>query len=159
LRAFVGVVRTRRWREVLDALAAQGALVRAQILVWRRPTGQLLNATLNATLNAATSRPIAPNSEGEGNEIGARMSLAITRATRYGIFSPQCLVRAVALNRMLEVRGLADSTIRIGVRWADGEFVAHAWVERAGVILGDSAANTASFVPLTDVRLFAGRYD
>ena len=122
-------------------------------MVWRRPTGQLLNATGNA----ATS--IAPNGQGEGTEIGARISLAITRATRYGIFNPQCLVRAVALNRMLEARGIADSTIRIGVRWADGEFVAHAWVERAGVILGDSVENTASFVPLTDVQLFGGRYD
>ena len=150
LGTFARVLRGRRWRDVADVIAAQAALVRAQLLVWTRPTGQLLNATSAARV---------PNASAMGADTGARMSLAITRATRYGIFSPQCLVRAVALNRMLEARGVVDSTIRIGVRWVDGEFVAHAWVERDGVILGDTAANTSSFVPLTDVRLFAGRYD
>ena len=149
LRAAARVVRDRRWPEIADAVRAQLALIRAQLLVWTRPTGQLVDATTRAEKVATSSSADASTSE--------RLSTALNRATRYGVFNPQCLVRAVALNRLLERNGVAGSTIRIGVRWSDGEFVAHAWVEHRGVILGDTAANTATFVPLTDVQLSAGR--
>ena len=149
LRVAARVLRDRRWGEIRDVARAQLALVRAQLLVWTRPTGHLVDASRRAAL--------APTIGTADAATGQRLSSALNRATRYGIFSPQCLVRAVALNRMLESSGVAGSTIRIGVRWVDGEFVAHAWVEHAGVILGDTPANTATFVPLTDVQLSAGR--
>jgi Transglutaminase-like superfamily len=149
LRAAARVVRDRRWREIADVARAQVALGRAQLLVWTRPTGQLVDASRRSATEASSSNA--------DHSIGERLSAAVQRATRYGLFNPQCLVRAVALNRMLEANGVAGSTIRIGVRWAEGQFIAHAWVEQAGVILGDTAANTATFVPLTDVRLSAGR--
>jgi hypothetical protein len=145
LRAAVRVVRDRRWREIGDVFRAQIALVRAQLLVWTRPTGQLVDASKRSGTNPPVGKVDA--------SIGERFSTAVQRATRYGVFNPQCLVRAVALNRMLEENGVVGSAIRIGVRWVDGEFVAHAWVEHRGIILGDTPANTASFVPLTDVQL------
>jgi hypothetical protein len=151
VRALARVVRDRRWREIRDVALAEAALLRAQLVVWTRPTGRLLD-------RSSTTSHQQPSEE-SGNAISERLALAITRATRFGIFNPQCLVRAVALNRMLEAHGINDSIIRIGVRWggAEGEFVAHAWVERHGVILGDTASNTSSFVPLTDVQLSTGR--
>src|SRR5262245_54344194 len=132
LRAAVRVVRDRRWREIGDVFRAQIALVRAQLLVWTRPTGQLVDASKRSAANPAVDTIDA--------SIGERFSTAVQRATRYGVFNPQCLVRAVALNRMLEEHGIVGSTIRIGVRWVDGEFVAHAWVEHRCIILGDTPA-------------------
>jgi len=149
MRALARVVRERRWREIRDVIAAELALVRAQLTVWTRPKGRLLAAT----------NPPTEKSGGDtvGVATGERLAQAINRASQHGFFSPQCLVRAVALNRMLEAHGIQGSTIRIGVRWLDGEFIAHAWVERDGVILGDTAANTATFVPLTDARVSPSR--
>jgi hypothetical protein len=82
-----------------------------------------------------------------------RLARAVTRASRYGVFRPQCLVRALALHQMLERHGVPGSTIRIGVRQTDRAFVAHAWVERDGVVLGDTAANAATFALLTEARM------
>src|SRR5262249_18508978 len=123
------------WREVVDLGAAQFALVSAQWSLWRRPVGHLITTPPAREANArARPRP---------HELQLAMppARAIAGASRYGIFRPQCLVRAMALHQMLERHGVPGSTIRIGVRQTDGEFVAHAWVERDGVVLGDTAAN------------------
>ena len=49
---------------------------------------------------------------------------------------PACLTRSVTLWWILRRRGI-DSTLRIGVRTADGRLEAHAWVELGGVVLND----------------------
>jgi len=83
-----------------------------------------------------------------------RLALAIVRAAKFGVFRPQCLVRSVALSRMLDERGIDGAVVRVGVRRANGEFLAHAWVELAGETLADADDHVGSFVPLTnlDVR-------
>jgi hypothetical protein len=83
-----------------------------------------------------------------------RLALAIVRAARFGVFRPQCLVRSVALSRMLTRRGIGGAIVRVGVRRTSGEFLAHAWVELAGETLGDADEHVGTFVPLTnlDVR-------
>jgi hypothetical protein len=55
---------------------------------------------------------------------------------------------------MLDSRGIDGAVVRVGVRRANGEFLAHAWVEIAGETLGDADEHVGSFVPLTnlDVR-------
>ena len=135
------------WRELLEA---QLALLVAQLLVWRRPTGRLITQS-----DAAPLVHWGPSEF----QVAERAARAINRAARHGIVRPQCLVRALALTRLLESRGLNGSTIRIGVRWDaaandPGTFVAHAWVvggaQRA--IVGDSISNTAPFSELTMVR-------
>jgi hypothetical protein len=50
----------------------------------------------------------------------------------------QCLVRSLVLQWMLARRGIA-STLRLGVRRENGRMFAHAWVERAGEPVNDSA--------------------
>lgn len=125
------------WR---DLLQAQWALVVAQVMVRQRPVGSL------ATPSSGVRQP-DPGRMPEAR----RLALAIVRAARFGLFRPQCLVRSVALSRMLTARGIQGALVRVGVRRAGGEFLAHAWVEFAGETLGDADEHVGTFVPLTNL--------
>ncbi|MEW5828586.1 MAG: lasso peptide biosynthesis B2 protein [Chloroflexota bacterium] len=62
-----------------------------------------------------------------------------------GHFLPMtCLVRALALYRLLERRGI-PSRLRIGAARAGGGMRAHAWVEVEGRAVGESAGATERF--------------
>ena len=129
-------------REWLDLFQAQWALAAAQLTVRSRPIG-----TLATPANAARPADLARMPEAR------RLALAIVRAARYGVFRPQCLVRSVALSRMLERRGIDGALVRVGVRRASGEFLAHAWVEYGGQTLGDADDHVGTFVPLTNLEV------
>jgi hypothetical protein len=176
LRTLRGVLGARRWRDLLDVAVAELSLARAQWLVWTRPVGRLVDPGRNhriaggSVAGTAAERASVPDDTDRDSaradadreaapgetERAARWARAVVRASRYGVAEPQCLVRAVALQRLLRSHSVAGSTIRIGVRWNDGAFIAHAWVEYEGAVLGDTAANTASFAPLADVNVVAG---
>lgn len=137
-------IRRLTLREVRLLLEAQWLLVYCQVLRRRRPVGQLL--TLDTEVDP---RPI------ERHEIVPIRSVtwALTRAARYGVFRPRCLVRSLALQRMLRRHGVDGAEIRIGVRFQDGEFGAHAWIELDGRVLGDSPQHVQTFALATDLRL------
>ena len=139
------------WRELAEA---QLALIIAQALVWSRPVGRLITPS-------APASPFVP--WGPCEKLAAeRLASALNRAARYGILRPQCLVRALALTRLLQSRGIAGSSIRIGVRWdpdaGDGAFAAHAWVVggEEEAVVGDSTSNTAPFSELATVHAAGG---
>ena len=85
------------------------------------------------------------------------LALAVGRAAEFGVFRPLCLVRAVALNRVLERHGITGSRVRVGVRMRNGRFAAHAWVEYGDRVIGDNEAHVGSFVELSEVRLVDAR--
>ncbi len=62
---------------------------------------------------------------------------------------PTCLAQALAVGWMLRRRGIA-TTLRFGVRVADGVFTAHAWLECAGRIVGPAHV-TEIFIPLEPI--------
>lgn len=136
----VSTLSLREWRELLGA---QWELLAAQAVVRSRPIG---------ALGVPAAQP------GEANPAqlpeARRLALAVVRAARFGVFRPQCLVRSLALAKMLRSRGIDGAIMRIGVRRVDGEFLAHAWIEFAGETLGDADEHVGSFAPLTnlDVR-------
>lgn len=68
-------------------------------------------------------------------------------AARRGLVRPACLARSMALWWMLRRAGI-DSDLRIGVRKVASAvgIEAHAWIERAGVVLNDSPAVKARYV-------------
>lgn len=151
MRTLVRVVRERRWRDLSDTFVAQTALLCAQLLVWTRPQGRLITTSdPRATdLRETTSRGGEPQ----------RLADAVDRASRFGIFGEQCLVRALALQQMLDRHAIAGSVVRIGVRRGkeNDELLAHAWVELDGRVLGDRVENTVTFSTLADVRVAARR--
>jgi Transglutaminase-like superfamily len=146
VRAALRVLPRLRWSDVRELVEAQLALLSAQFLLRRRPVGELI-------AGAKKHAPRRPLTTREGAD-AIRTARAVQRAALYGVFQPTCLVRALALHRLLERHGITGSAIRIGVRWVDGAFAAHAWVERDGAILGDTAARTAAFSELVDVRFY-----
>ena len=126
---------------------AQWQLLVAQWLVWRRPTGTFLSPVGGA----------AGREPGEPELAEARrLAQAIQRAARHGVFRPACLVRSLALQRLLEGRGVEGSRLRIGVRMEEDKFEAHAWVELGEVVLGDHPDHVRRFDPLSELRLRGG---
>ncbi|HET7550754.1 MAG TPA: lasso peptide biosynthesis B2 protein [Gemmatimonadaceae bacterium] len=163
-------------REWADLLEAQLALLLAQFRVWTRPTGRLVShsaetaPTTPATAPAAPfisiSEPVTSPSEPVSSSVrvdppvlsrAEALALAVGRAAEFGVFRPLCLVRAVALNRVLERHGISGSRVRVGVRMRNGRFAAHAWVEYGDRVLGDNEAHVGSFVELSEVRLVDAR--
>jgi hypothetical protein len=126
---------------------AQLELLRAQALVWRRPIGRLIAG--------APAQPERPREEARQatHRRAATIARAVDRAARRGVFRPKCLVRSLALHRMLERSDIGGSVIRIGVRREGDDLLAHAWVEHLGITLIDSPPAIATFSRLTDARL------
>jgi len=151
MRTLVRVVRERRWRDLSDTFGAQIALLYAQLLVWTRPQGRLITTSDQR----ATEPRLTASYGGEPQ----RLADAVDRASRYGVFGAQCLVRALALQQMLDRHAISGSVVRIGVRRGKGsdELLAHAWVELDGRVLADRVENTVTFSTLADVRVTARR--
>lgn len=134
-----------RAKELARLGYAQGMLIWAQLLVWTRPQGRLVT-----TDSLAEAKAPAELTE---RERALALALAMQRAATHGIFRPACLVRAVALNRMLVSNGIRGSRIKVGVRWAANGFAAHAWVEHCGRVIGDRESHVRKFEQLTSIDL------
>jgi hypothetical protein len=144
----LGLLARQSPAQLADLLIAQATLVGAQLLVWIRPTGGLISEARPS--DEAESAPL-PGPEAWQQAV--RTAAAVRRAASYGVFRPRCLVRSVALNRMLERRGISGSRVRVGVQMHETRFAAHAWVELHGRVLGDDVRHTSSFKHLVDVQV------
>jgi Transglutaminase-like superfamily len=136
------------WRELRDLIAAQTALSFAQVRVWTTRTGRLIEASRRDAGQAANPAPRAADAR--------RLALAVARASQFGFFRPACLVRSIALCRMMESRGVRGGVMQIGVRLQDGRLVAHAWVEYASEILGDDPDSVSRYDLLPELSLTEG---
>lgn len=131
-------------------LRAQWALVAAQWSVWTSPVGAFV--TDGATEHAdAIARPTAPP-----RPDAWRLAVSVRRAAQYGLFRPRCLVRSIALQRLLVRDGMPSARVVVGVRRTAGTFEAHAWVELDGRPLGEDALSGRGFSRLSRVSLRDG---
>jgi hypothetical protein len=149
LRYRLRKLRSASGGELVWLARAQLALVWARLLVLTRPTGKLVIQPLGS--------PTAPVKADALRDRAKMLALAVERAAEHGVFRPTCLVRAVALHRLLRRAGIDGSCIRIGVRLDKGSFAAHAWVEWNGEVLGDRPFHTATFDQLCEVDLAGTR--
>ena len=129
--------------ELILVAEAQLVLLRCQLQKMLRPVGSLVRADQEPEQPGDSSRVR------EASEIG----WAVTRAARFGVFRPQCLVRSLAIQRMLRRRGIVGSELRIGIRLEKKGMVAHAWVELCGAVIGDSTQNVSTFTPAPNLRM------
>lgn len=130
--------------ELILLIEAQVTLLTCQLARWRRPVGKLVCA----------GPPSEPGSADAASRRSAQaIGWAVSRAARYGCFRPQCLVRSLAVQRMLQRRGSGIGALRIGVRREHGGLVAHAWVELNGMVIGDDPEHIRTFTPAPDIRL------
>lgn len=105
--------------------------------------GELLGT---APIGSAPEKPTLSREElGSQLRKAALVGWAVTRAAKFGLIRSQCLVRSLAIQRMLSRRGIRNSELRIGVRVEEGKLLAHAWVELYGAVVGDSLSYVRSF--------------
>jgi hypothetical protein len=132
--------------EFRDMALAQWAILEARLALWTRPRGELLRLSEAESVEAPS-----------GSEDRARaLALATMRAARFGLGRPRCLVRALALHRLLSRSGIRGSRIRIGVRGAGDSFQAHAWVVWGDTVLGDDLNHVSQFMIMTDGSAVTG---
>jgi hypothetical protein len=81
-------------------------------------------------------------------EDARRVALAVNRAAAFGLFRPRCLARSMALRQLLNEDGIEGAHVRVGVQLTQGRFVAHAWVEYGGEVVGDDPASVSRYAPL-----------
>lgn len=132
-----------RWKDWVDLVRAQAALIRAQREMRSLPTGEMVREDV-----IGVSMPSTPRIND-----ARRIALAVNRAATFGLFRPKCLVKSRALRKLLDADGVEGAQVRIGVQLANGRFRAHAWVEYGGEVVGDDPATVARFVPISGVRV------
>jgi hypothetical protein len=121
---------------------AQVAILAARSLVRNRPRGSLVEEIGDA-------QEPAPPTRHEDRERVEAIGLAIDRVARFGFGRPLCLVRSIALQRVLTKHGIPGSRIRVGVRMNGSTFEAHAWVEWNGSAVADAPDYVATFAPFS----------
>jgi hypothetical protein len=140
-------------------MRAQAAIIKA---AWKLRRIQIGNLVTTGGDTAHLMSQAAPESSVRPDDATARateLALAVGRAAAHGIVRPQCLVRSIALRNLLSERGIPGSVIRVGVRRdaGGGPFVAHAWVELNGAVIGDDLAHVSRFTPLDSVGVGAAQ--
>lgn len=136
-------LRKLSWRDWKDLVRAQFALARAQREMRSRPTGEMVRDEPIPLESAAVDRV----------DEARRIALAVNRAAEYGLFRPRCLVKSRALRKLLDEEGIPGAQVRVGVQLSKGRFLAHAWVEYAGQVLGDDQVAVAQFVPMPGIQV------
>lgn len=152
LGRLVGLTRTERG----DLVRAQWAIVAARVELGTRRTGTLVRHDAADLLSTAaadgrTASASAPVTAADAARARA-LDTAVRRAAAYGALGTTCLVRATALQRLLEREGIRDAHLRVGVRRTNGHFAAHAWLELGDMVLGDQPQHVRTFTP-TSMRL------
>lgn len=131
--------------EFADLVVAQWYLLAALWAVRRRPRGELL-------------RPVSVRESAGGPRDGERLerlAVAVDRVSRFGMFRPTCLVRAVALESQIRRANAGPAVVRVGVAQVAGELFAHAWIELEGQVIGDEPSHVRRFTPLHDFSALA----
>ena len=89
-----------------------------------------------STLRKRISGAAQPTNANPLNKQIALTAHMVNAADRHGLVHPSCLVKSLTLWWLLGRQGIT-SQLRIGVRKEDGNFEAHAWVEREGMALNE----------------------
>jgi Transglutaminase-like superfamily len=138
-------------RDLLDIAEAQIELLVSQTIVATRRTGQLVSRAALDPFGDSIPSSSAPAANVDPRP--EQLALAVMRAAENGIFRPLCLVRSVALKRLLDRHGYSGSMVKIGVRLSRNRFAAHAWVAYNDQILGDQEWHVKSFAELDEVNV------
>lgn len=72
-------------------------------------------------------------------ERACRCEWSVALASRHGLVAGTCLSRSLAVMRLLAREGLVAGRLRLGVGLENGALGAHAWVEFAGLPLGQGS--------------------
>lgn len=125
----------RRTRTFLRMSAARRRLF---LQAWRlMPLTYVALRTLGFRRVRAAIERRPPGPAGRGSDSTMDVVEMVRLAATWAPVPVNCLLRSLVLVRLLRQRGI-EADLRFGVRKGSGRFEAHAWVERAGVVLNDA---------------------
>ena len=131
-------------RSLVDEPSAKASMAATLCCIWeqRRARRDLQNNSLADIVSRLrrSSDQSSPSSADDCREIAA----AFVRAKRYMSSDDQCLVRGIAMTRMLGRRGVAASLV-FGVTMP---FAAHSWVQVGDTVLTDSLDMVLHYRPI-----------
>ena len=105
---------------------------------------------LRRAFNPAAAAPRGASSEtGDLLARARRIAHLVDAAARHGPFHATCLPRSLTLHRLLRERGI-EAHLRLGVRKIAGSLEAHAWIERDGEPLIESAQIDGRFAAFAE---------
>lgn len=145
-RGILKKLRALNWSDWRDLARAEAALGQTQLLVWLLPRGKLL-----AKSHQAEGREGQPLTDVPDRI--HQLAQAVARASRYGPLRPSCLIRAIALQRLIERAGYSGSRVRVGVRLGGTQLEAHAWVDYMGIPIGDDISHVGQFEEISPLEL------
>jgi len=102
---------------------------------------QRLQARLHRT-------PLARANPSDHDEL-TRIGALVNRASNHVLGRDNCLTRSLYLWWLLRRKGVYCQ-LRIGVRLAEGELIAHAWVECGGIPVNDRHDVGTAYDPFTE---------
>jgi len=132
-------------------LARSRDLVRAQFAVLA--AGRTVRKTALGELVAVADAAGATIVDLDQRVRSEHIAWSVVQVATHGVVPATCLVRSVAIQQLLVREGLSPGEIRVGVKWDDGGFFAHAWIEQDEHILGDTLQHVRQFDLVTDMRL------
>lgn len=140
-----------------DAIRAQLALVRAAWDVRRRRTGRLLSMDAEEATGEERSLPSSNTVKGGEDDLSdaRRIGESVRVVARRGLGRPRCLVKALAVKRLLDDEGLEDARVRVGVKEDPPDIRAHAWVEFRGHVVGEFEENVEGYADLPGLHVHA----
>lgn len=131
-------------RSLLDEPSAKASMAATISCIWeqRRARRDLQKYSLSDIVNGLGRRSdrLAPSGADDCREIAA----TFVRAKRYMSSDDQCLVRGIAMTRMLGRSGVAASLV-FGVTMP---FAAHSWVQVGDTVLTDSLDMVLHYRPI-----------
>jgi hypothetical protein len=132
------------WQKIADLDAAQWRVIFQSPFVLLLTWVRLRRGGFQKTLGRISILPDSGIPAARQATLAKQTAFAFAVAVKAGPWRPKCLLRSLALARLLSQRGIAY-VVRIGVPVSkdslhaqdlDG-FRAHAWVEHAGIVLND----------------------
>jgi hypothetical protein len=132
------------WQKIADLDASQWLVIFQSPFVLLQTWIRLRRGGFQKTLEQIDAVPDSAVSAARQATLAKQTAFALAVAVKAGPWRPQCLVRSLALARLLSRRGIACA-VRIGVPVSKDSlhtqdpdsFRAHAWVEHAGIVLND----------------------
>lgn len=132
------------WQKIADLDASQWLVIFQSPFVLLSTWVRLRRGGFQKTLGQINTAPDSGIPAEQQAILAKKTAFALAVAVKAGPWRPQCLVRSLALARLLSRRGI-PFVLRIGVpvgkdslhAMNPGGFKAHAWVENAGIVLND----------------------
>ena len=124
-----------RIRELRYLIGAAGTLVATGFALRLRGLAHI-RRSITFTRASELRQPMRPE----------RIARLLHLAARFGPYRPGCLVRSLALQRLLRRSGI-ESRLRIGIRKQDATLDAHAWVEHEGRALLEAPGVCLEYLP------------